>query len=695
MNKTKMSVVFLLCSFIFIPGFGQQWEYVNPIPTGNELHNILFTDASTGFICGGAGTILKSVNGGNAWSSRYSSTASPLYCISFSSSMEGFIVGARGTILKTSDGGETWALKSNGGITTTFRYIDFPSTDTGFISTSDGLLLRTTDTGESWNVIYSCPFGELKNITFPTSIRGFAIAGKQFLRSLDGGYTWNVLVNSAYSVNTLCFADDHTGYLSVTEGGGNQCIYKTVDGGITWSIIFYDVANEIDSMFFSDASHGYGSGPGNSVVKTSDGGLSWSTVYYPYPNKPGSMWFFSPNSGFILGGVVNGKPAILQTSTGGTIYSNLVTGRTWGISKIVRLGVTPSWLIAGTDSGKILRTLNYGSTWEVFSTGTNHFIRSIFYAGSQYGWAVGDSGTILYSESYGYSWGPRTSGTTFNLRGMSVASSSVETILITVGDSGTLLKSTGSGYQWTHVNTGVNTNFNSVQLLNTSLGYVVGENGVILKTTDGGSNWTILSQNQFNSLRSVYFTDQNTGYIAGSYVLKTIDAGQTWNILNVPANNYNSVYFRNDGIVGAVVGDSGKVLVTMDSGSTWQNQVSGTNSNLSSVCITATNYAFAVGSWGTILRTNDPDVGISPTPVIAANRIDVFPNPSSDLISFRTGVAEAGSWFSILDNTGREIITGKISGSFTQTDISNLAAGIYILRITKGESSSFGKIIKK
>jgi len=691
MNKTKLSILLFLSSLIVLPGFGQKWEYVNPVPTGNELHNILFTSANTGFICGEAGTILKSVNGGSTWGSRYSSTACPLYCISFPTSMEGFIVGSLGTILKTSDGGETWEMKSNGGITTTFHYVDFPCADTGFISTTDGQLLRTTDAGESWNVIYSGSSGELKNIKFPTSSRGLAIAGKQFLRSLDGGYTWNILVSSAYSVNTLCFADDLTGYLSVTEQGGNQCIYKTVNGGINWQIVFYDVASEIDSMFFSDPSHGYGTGPGNSLVKTINGGVTWSTVQYTYPNKPGSMWFFTQNSGLILGDLVGGKPAILKTINGCASFSNLVTGRIITLSKIARLSSSSYSLIAAADSGKILKTSDNGTTWSVKSTGTAKRLRSIAFSSSTNGWAVGDSGVIVHSTDEGNTWTSQTSGTNFTLRAVSVP---YQVTVFVVGDYGTVLKTTDGGAHWIQLNTGLTYNFNGVQFINAYLGHIVGENGIILQTTDGGSTWTILSQNQYNSLRSVQFINQNTGYIAGSYIQKTTDGGQTWNNLIVPGNNYNSLWFR-DATSGYVVGDNGQILITMDGGATWQNQVSCTYNNLSSVCIAATNYAFAVGPYGTILRTYDPLVGIDPSLLSAANRVEVFPNPSSDLISFRTGVAEAGSWFSILDNTGREIITGKISGSFTQTDISNLPAGIYILRIKKGGNSSFGKIIKK
>ena len=291
--------------FLANPAMAQHWEYVNPKPTGSILSDINFADANTGFITGDAGTILKTSDGGNSWTSRYSATSYPLYSISFPTLTEGFITGGLGTILKTTDGGETWVLKPNGGLTSQFKCVDFPSPDTGFISTSDGLVLRSKDGGESWNVIYAGSYGEFSSMRFPSSSRGFAIAGKKLLGSFDGGFTWNEILSAWYSLNALCFADEMTGYLSVTEGSGYISVYKTMDGGNNWQMVYYDFANEIDKLFFTDASHGFGTGQGNSVVKTSDGGITWSTVNYPFQNQPGPLWFTSLNSGYILGDLAN------------------------------------------------------------------------------------------------------------------------------------------------------------------------------------------------------------------------------------------------------------------------------------------------------------------------------------------------------------------------------------------------------
>jgi hypothetical protein len=57
-------IFFLLCfSFISIFAF-PQWRWENPLPQGNQLESVFFTDPTTGYVVGQTGTILKTGNGG-------------------------------------------------------------------------------------------------------------------------------------------------------------------------------------------------------------------------------------------------------------------------------------------------------------------------------------------------------------------------------------------------------------------------------------------------------------------------------------------------------------------------------------------------------------------------------------------------------------------------------------------------------
>ena len=66
-----MKKTLFLSIVLFLTGFSSfaQWEWQNPLPQGNTLNSVYFTDASTGYAVGVVGTILKTIDGGATWTS--------------------------------------------------------------------------------------------------------------------------------------------------------------------------------------------------------------------------------------------------------------------------------------------------------------------------------------------------------------------------------------------------------------------------------------------------------------------------------------------------------------------------------------------------------------------------------------------------------------------------------------------------
>lgn len=77
-----------------------------------------------------------------------------------------------------------------------------------------------------------------------------------------------------------------------------------------------------------------------------------------------------------------------------------------------------------------------------------------------------------------------------------------------------------------------------------------------------------------------------------------------WTLQNpvLPGIRLNSVFFS-DAISGYAVGDSGTIIKTIDGGTTWNNQDSGTDKKLCSVFFTDLNTGYIVGDNGLILNT--------------------------------------------------------------------------------------------
>jgi len=103
---------------------------------------------------------------------------------------------------------------------------------------------------------------------------------------------------------------------------------------------------------------------------------------------------------------------------------------------------------------------------------------------------------------------------------------------------------------------------------NVTTGYAVGWSGMAYKTIDGGDTWTKMNL-PLDDYLSIYFTSQDIGYANGfGNLYKTIDGGITW------TKNPNSFYYyRNkikfwDSNIGYTFGDWG-IKKTTDAGSNW------------------------------------------------------------------------------------------------------------------------------
>jgi len=89
----------------------------------------------------------------------------------------------------------------------------------------------------------------------------------------------------------------------------------------------------------------------------------------------------------------------------------------------------------------LLKTSDGGSTWTTQTSGTNTWLRSIYFRDSNTGWTVGNNGTILMTEDGGDNWSTRRSFTNNTLNSVCFADDNTGWV---VGESGTVLKMTMS-----------------------------------------------------------------------------------------------------------------------------------------------------------------------------------------------------------------------------------------------------------
>src|SRR5712675_302837 len=84
---------------------GVRWVWQNPLPQGNDLFGLSFTDSNNGTAVGLNGTIIRTTDGGRHWMRQTSGTTDALLAVSFTDANAGTAVGENGVIVRTTDGG--------------------------------------------------------------------------------------------------------------------------------------------------------------------------------------------------------------------------------------------------------------------------------------------------------------------------------------------------------------------------------------------------------------------------------------------------------------------------------------------------------------------------------------------------------------------------------------------------------------
>ena len=167
---------------------------------------------------------------------------------------------------------------------------------------------------------------------------------------------------------------------------------------------------------------------------------------------------------------------------------------------------------------------------------------------------------------------------------------------------------------WNPLFSGTSATFYSTRFCDADTGYVAGEGGLILKTTNGGASWSQLFTGTSMPLMSICFTDVMHGFAAGidpfsvyeGFILKTVDGGTTWTTPLASGSRYGlyDICFPVPD-TGYAVGMFGTILKSTNSGATWSLLPVTTSSDLSGVFFTSANTGYAAGDMGTILKTTN------------------------------------------------------------------------------------------
>jgi photosystem II stability/assembly factor-like uncharacterized protein len=265
-----------------------------PFPnfTGNWLE-FLDPDTAFGFTMDTQMHLQKSVDGGLNWQTKTSSLGG-FGRFHFPNSTVGYLTGMSDDndsllFFKSTNGGETWNyLNGYYMITQYFGSLYFIDANTGFYTDDLGRLYRTSNGGVNWNLVYTTATGAYINaIDFPSSSIGYAVTDVSFLKSTDGGQSWNE-TNLAFTGAFLDIDCPNINTCHIVGGDGfsTGSLITTFNGGANWSStpVPCDLLWDVD---FLNDTLGYACGIAGTILTYNGSGMSVENeAYTPYTLFP-------------------------------------------------------------------------------------------------------------------------------------------------------------------------------------------------------------------------------------------------------------------------------------------------------------------------------------------------------------------------------------------------------------------------
>jgi photosystem II stability/assembly factor-like uncharacterized protein len=209
----------------------------------------------------------------------------------------------------------------------------------------------------------------------------------------------------------------------------------------------------------------------------------------------------------------------------------------------------------------------------------------------------------------------------------------------TFGGCGKINKTTNSGITWFEVYSDPNRAFHSITFINNSTGFVGGFNGIVLKTTNSGFNWQNSGMTAGNFLNTlIKFRNSITGFIitGSGAIYRSTNSGTSWSqIYSTPTGDTMllDICFLEDNKI-ICVGHYGRLLISTDSGNSWNVISSNTSRNLGCIFFVNNNTGYITGDDGIVLRTSNQGVTWNTVNIGATNNLEdvVFINENTGII---------------------------------------------------------------
>lgn len=282
------------------------------------------------------------------------------------------------------------------------RGISFPDKDTGYIcgAYEGPKLMKSTTGGYTWEDITGSFSAQIYSVHFITPSRGVLYCSDPYnpgiYKTTDGGSTWSFIYFSPPYIWSFSFVSPTVGYAFPGVMEYAYCA-KTTDGGDTWtqisSLTTTGLGLGIWDSHFPNATRGYFVTDEGSVYKSTNAGVNWTRVYHTDSYSLRGVFFTSPDTGYVAGAdndcLGSNCGVLLKTVNAGTSWQT-----TYFQSECYDV------IFTGSDtgymsSGGILKTTNRGVTWTLDTSNYYYCSPKFDFPMRNIGYGIGGDGSVM------------------------------------------------------------------------------------------------------------------------------------------------------------------------------------------------------------------------------------------------------------------------------------------------------------
>lgn len=335
--------------------------------------------AGVAFAPGEKGALAKTTDFGGTWVRGNVSTPNDVIDVSFPTANDGFALDDAGGLFRTGDGGATWRALDIG---TTARpsAVEASSAQVVVIGGPRGVR-RSVDSGDTFSAVKgSINKSQLTDVDAAGSAL-FAFGSQDVWRSTDKGKTWTTVLKpgkykkakNGKKVNRKVVR--HVDFVSANNGyllDDNGFVYRTSNGGKSWTSLLATGSDQGYGMAFSSSSRGYlivdefGSTDAGFLLRTTDSGKTWTPEFVVSSRiNPQGVAAGGGGTDYLLGGA----SSLLFTKSGGLTGASsklTITTKTKKFKKPPKTSITVTGKLSPTQGADQV-TVSYlkpgGTSW--------------------------------------------------------------------------------------------------------------------------------------------------------------------------------------------------------------------------------------------------------------------------------------------------------------------------------------------